>query len=115
MGILIPSQELWLFLLALTVAGLAVGYLAGAFGIGSGAVLVPVFYQMFTYLGIKNSVRMHLCVGTSLAIIVPTSIRSFLSHLKRGNVDMDLLKSWVVVVPLGVALASLISAYISGA
>ena len=115
MEFLIPSDELLPFILALTVSGLVAGYLAGAFGIGSGAVLVPVFYQMFTQLGIDDAVRMHLCVGTSLAIIVPTSIRSYLSHLKRGNVDQDLLKSWVIVVPLGVVLASLISIFISGA
>lgn len=115
MEFLIPSDEMWTFVAALTVSGLIAGYLAGAFGIGSGAVLVPVFYQMFTQLGVDEAVRMHLCVGTSLAIIIPTSIRSYFSHLKRGNVDQELLKSWVFAVPIGVVAASLISIFLSGA
>ena len=103
------------FLVALLVAGGVAGFLAGVFGIGGGAILVPVFYQMFGELGVDEAVRMHLSVGTSLAIIVPTSLRSYFSHLKRGNVDLDLLRSWIIAVPAGVVLASLITAYISGA
>jgi uncharacterized membrane protein YfcA len=56
------------------------GLLAGIFGIGGGAVLVPVFYQVFGLFGIDESVRMHLAVGSSLGIIIPTSIRSFMAH-----------------------------------
>jgi uncharacterized protein len=56
---------------------------------------------------------MHLAVGSSLAIIVPTSIRSFAAHRARGIVDMDLLKSFLVPVPVGVVLGSLTAAYIS--
>jgi uncharacterized membrane protein YfcA len=67
--------------------------LAGLFGIGGGAILVPVFYQVFGLVGVDEAIRMHLSVGTSLAIIVPTSIRSFLSHKAKGAVDMELLKS----------------------
>ena len=103
------------FFVALLVAGGVAGFLAGVFGIGGGAILVPVFYQMFGELGVDEAVRMHLSVGTSLAIIVPTSIRSYFSHLKRGNVDLELLRSWIIAVPAGVVLASLITAYISGA
>lgn len=103
------------FLTVLVIAGLVAGLLAGVFGIGGGAVLVPVFYQMFGELGVDESVRMHLSVGTSLAIVVPTSLRSFTSHLKRGDVDRDLLRAWVVAVPVGVIFASLITAFISGA
>ena len=108
-------SHLWPFLIALLIASGIAGFLAGVFGIGGGAILVPVFYQMFGELGVDEVVRMHLSVGTSLAVIVPTSIRSFLSHLKRGNVDMDLLRSWLIAVPAGVVLASIITAYISGA
>ncbi len=103
------------FVIALLVAGGVAGFLAGVFGIGGGAILVPVFYQMFGELGVEEAVRMHLSVGTSLAIIVPTSLRSYFSHLKRGNVDLELLRSWIIAVPAGVVLASLITVYISGA
>ncbi len=108
-------SQLLPFLVALLIASGIAGFLAGVFGIGGGAILVPVFYQMYGELGVDELVRMHLSVGTSLAIIVPTSIRSFLSHRKRGNADIELLRSWVFVVPAGVVLASLITAYISGA
>ncbi|MXN67417.1 TSUP family transporter [Stappia sp. GBMRC 2046] len=99
---------------ALIASGAIAGLLAGMFGIGGGAVLVPVLYQFLTVLGIDESVRMHISVATSLGIIVPTSIRSFLAHRKRGAVDMALWRSWIVPVPLGVVLASLVAAYVSG-
>ncbi|EDQ33605.1 putative permease [Hoeflea phototrophica DFL-43] len=108
-----PLEELIWFAVALTAAGALAGFLAGLFGIGGGAILVPVFYQVFGLLGVDEAVRMHLAIGTSLAIIVPTSIRSLLSHKLRGSVDLELLKSWIVPVPLGVVAASLIAASVS--
>lgn len=99
---------------ALLASGAIAGLLAGMFGIGGGAVLVPVLYQFLTFLQIDESIRMHISVATSLGIIVPTSIRSFLAHKKRGAVDMDLWKSWIIPVPMGVVLASLVAAYVSG-
>lgn len=108
-----PVADLVLFALALVAAGVVSGLLAGIFGIGGGAILVPVFYQVFGYLDVPEAVRMHLSIGTSIAIIVPTSIRSFTSHRLRGAVDMDLLKSWIVALPFGAILASLIAALIS--
>jgi len=103
-------------LAAATVASGAVsGLLAGIFGIGGGAVMVPVLYQGLSFLGVDEAVRMHLSVATSLAVIVPTSIRSFLAHKKRGAVDMDLLKSWLIPVPVGVIIAAIVAASLSGA
>lgn len=105
--------EVVVFALAIAASGVVSGLLAGIFGIGGGAVLVPVFYQVFGLLDVDESVRMHLSVGSSLAIIIPTSIRSFLGHKARGVVDMDVLRSFVLSVPLGVVLASIAAAYIS--
>ncbi|MFZ2099763.1 MAG: sulfite exporter TauE/SafE family protein [Oricola sp.] len=102
----------WL-VVALAGAGVVAGVLAGLFGIGGGAILVPVFYQVFGLVGVDDALRMHVSVGTSLAIIVPTSMRSLLSHKKKGAVDMDLLKSYFFAVPLGVLLATLVIASIS--
>ncbi|WP_457937295.1 sulfite exporter TauE/SafE family protein [Mesorhizobium sp. 10J20-29] len=101
------------FAVAIMGAGVISGLLAGIFGIGGGAVLVPVFYQVFGLFGIDESVRMHLAVGSSLGIIIPTSIRSFMAHRTRGAVDMELLKTLAIPVPLGVALASLVAASVS--
>lgn len=100
---------------ALALAGVVAGLAAGLLGVGGGAVMVPVLFQFFELLGIDPDVCMHLALGTSLGIIVPTSVRSFRAHQQRGAVDMELLKAWIVPVILGVAGASLIAAWISGA
>ncbi len=112
-GLDLPVGELAWFAAAIAAAGVVSGLMAGIFGIGGGAVLVPVFYSVFGLLGVDEVVRMHLSVGSSLAIIIPTSIRSFTGHRARGAVDMTLLKSFVVAVPVGVVLAALTAAYIT--
>ena len=81
--------ELGLLLIA---TGALSGFLAGLFGIGGGAVLVPVFYECFRLAGVPLEVRMPLCVGTSLAVIIPTSISAFRAQYLRGAVDIDILK-----------------------
>lgn len=101
--------------IAIVLSGAVSGLLAGLFGIGGGAVIVPVLYQALTFLGVDDAVRMHISVGTSIGIIVPTSIRSFLAHKRRGTVDLNLLRGWVIPVPLGVVVASVVAAVISGA
>lgn len=107
------GNEIAIFVAAIAASGVVSGLLAGIFGIGGGAVLVPVFYQVFGLLGVDEAVRMHLSVGSSLAIIIPTSIRSFTAHRAKGAVDIALLKSFLIPVPAGVILASIAAAYIS--
>ena len=107
------AGEIATFAVAIAAAGVVSGLLAGIFGIGGGAVLVPVFYQVFGLLGVDETVRMHLSVGSSLAIIIPTSIRSFTGHKAKGAVDMELLRSFLISVPVGVILASIAAAHIS--
>ena len=109
------STELIQLAVVVTGAGVVAGLLAGLFGIGGGAVVVPVLYQVLTFLDVPDSVRMHVSVGTSIAIIIPTGIRSFIAHRRRGAVDMAVLRGWVVWVPLGVIAATVIAAVISGA
>src|ERR1700676_2248916 len=87
------AELLQLALLLVAVGALA-GFFAGVFGIGGGAILVPVFYECFRLAGVPLEVRMPLCVGTSLAIIIPTSIRSYRAHYARGAVDMEILRVW---------------------
>ena len=69
---------------ALAGAGLVTGFLAGLLGVGGGAFLVPVLYEVFRLLGVDESVRMHMVLGTSLAVIVPTSLRSVRGHWPRA-------------------------------
>lgn len=102
------------FLLLMIASGLVAGFMAGLFGIGGGAILVPVLYQAFGWAEVPDEVRMHLSVGTSLAIIAPTSIRSFLAHRAKGAVDLEILRTFFVAIPLGVLIASVVIAGISG-
>jgi uncharacterized protein len=104
------SELIELALLLIAVGALS-GFLAGVFGIGGGAVLVPVFYECFRLAGVPLEVRMPLCVGTSLAVIIPTSIRSFRAHYRRGAVDMDLIRRWWLPIVIGVTLGSVIARY----
>ncbi|WP_378944253.1 sulfite exporter TauE/SafE family protein [Mesorhizobium sp. ANAO-SY3R2] len=101
---------IWLAI-ALLGAGAITGLLAGVFGVGGGAVIVPVLYELFRVVGVPEEVRMPLCVGTSLAIIIPTSIRSFNAHKAKGAVDMTILKQWAVPVVVGVVMGSFIARY----
>ena len=76
----VPLTELLWLALAVIVAGIVTGVLAGLFGIGGGAVIVPVLYEVFRLLGVPVEVRMQLCICSSFAIIVATAIRSYLTH-----------------------------------
>ncbi len=109
------AGELIGYLALLVASGAVAGLLAGLFGIGGGAVMVPVLYQTFIAIGVAEPVQMHLAIGTSIAVIVPTSIRSYLAHRRREAVDTELLRSWIVAVPAGVILASIVAAVISSA
>ena len=109
----IPLEELAVLAAVLLAGGVATGLLAGLLGIGGGAIIVPVLYYLFGILGVPEDIRMHLCVGTSLAIIIPTSIRSFLAHKRRGAVDMRILKQWAVPVIAGVVTGAVIAAFAS--
>jgi uncharacterized membrane protein YfcA len=106
--------DLWPLILALLAAGVVAGILAGLLGVGGGIVIVPVLFHIFTGLGIDEGVRMHLAVGTSLATIIPTSIRSLMSHAKRGAVDFDLLRLWAPAIFVGVLLGGALAAYSPG-
>jgi len=99
------SLLLWLVPLLL-LAGAVAGLLAGLLGVGGGIVIVPALYHIFGYLGIDDSVRMHLAVGTSLATIIPTSIRSVLAHRERGSFDKTLFMAWVPGIVVGVMLGT---------
>jgi uncharacterized membrane protein YfcA len=104
------SEVLELALLLVAVGTLS-GFLAGLFGIGGGAILVPVFYECFRLAGVPLDVRMPLCVGTSLAVIIPTSISSYRAHHARGAIDKEILHTWWLPVLVGVITGSVIARY----
>src|SRR5580704_13119932 len=104
------SEVLWLAL-AVVVGGVITGLLAGMFGIGGGAVVVPVLYEVFGLLGVPDEVRMQLCVGTSIAIILPTTVRSYLAHREKGLVIPRVIRLWALPAVIGVACGAVIAAF----
>ncbi len=101
-------------ILGLLAAGAIAGVLAGLFGVGGGAILVPVLYQVFEIIGVDESVRMHLAVATSLATIIPTTIRAMMKHHEKGAVDYEILRAWVPGIIIGVVIGSFIAKVVSG-
>src|SRR6201995_6007452 len=93
----------------LIATGALSGFLAGLFGIGGGAVLVPVFYECFRLARLPLEVRMPLCVGTSLAVIIPTWTSAFRPECLRGAVNIDVLKVWWLPILVGVVAGSAIA------
>jgi uncharacterized membrane protein YfcA len=107
----VPLAELAWLAAAVVVAGIVTGILAGLFGIGGGAVIVPVLFEFFRLLGVSEGIRMQLCIGTSLAIIVPTTIRSFRAHRASGLVIPEVVRSWAAPSVAGVAIGSVAAAF----
>src|SRR4029453_14991206 len=105
-----PAELVELALLLVLVGALA-GFLAGIFGIGGGAILVPVFYECFRLAGGPLGGRMPLCIGTSLAVIIPTPFSFFCAPYNRGAVDMEILKFWWLPVVIGVVAGSVTARY----
>ena len=94
----------------MALAAIPVGFVAGLFGIGGGLITVPFLYYIFGSLGIDQSYIMHLAVGTSFAIIIPTSIVSVLTHHKFKAVDFNIVRSYGVYVIMGVILGTFFAA-----
>jgi uncharacterized membrane protein YfcA len=92
----LPLDELLWLVLLIVAGGAVTGILAGLFGIGGGGIIVPILFEVFRALGVPEDVRMQLCVGTSIVIIVPTNVRSFLAHRAKGAVMMDVVRVWAV-------------------
>ena len=94
----------------LLALGAFAGVLAGLLGVGGGIVLVPAFFYVFSALGFDSPQLMQLCLGTSLATIIVTSLRSVAAHNKKGAVDWDILKTWVVGIAIGATVGVTVAA-----
>jgi uncharacterized membrane protein YfcA len=101
-----PLDEWLLLAAAIMAGGVVAGLLAGLFGVGGGVVAVPVLYEVFRFLGVPDAVHMQLCIGTSLAIMAPTNIRSYLTHRSTGAVLTDVVRQWTPGVIVGIAMGS---------
>ena len=94
----------------MALTAIPVGFVAGLFGIGGGLITVPFLYYIFGSIGIDQQYVMHLAVGTSFAIIIPTSIVSVITHHRFKAVDFDIVKSYGIYVVLGVIFGTIFAA-----
>ena len=111
----VSPGELALLAGGIAVGGVLTGLLAGLFGIGGGGIIVPVLYEVFRAIGVPEEVRMQLCIGTSLAIIVPTTFRSYFAHRAEGVGLHDVVRLWTIPAIIGVATGAAIAAVAPGA
>jgi len=96
-------------LIVLSLAACIAGFIAGLLGVGGGLVMVPALYYAFSVLNFEIETKMHLALGTSLAIIIPTSIMSTRTHMKYNAVDFGLIKSFGIYIIIGVLLGTLLA------
>mgnify|MGYP001238845794 FL=1 len=99
---ILNSSELINLLLVLSIAAAVAGFMAGLLGVGGGIIMVPALYYAFTVLDFDIVTRMHLSVGTSLAIIIPTSIISTKTHMEYDAVDFKMVRSFGIFILTGV-------------
>lgn len=103
----LPAEHLAWLIGLLIAAGAVAGVLSGLFGVGGGGILVPAMYEVFGAFGVPEDIRLHLAVGTSFAIIVPTSFRAANAHYRRGAIDMPALRLLAPGAIAGVLLGSI--------
>lgn len=110
----VPWSEIVLLSVLLAAGGVLTGLLSGLFGVGGGGVMVPILYEVFGVLGVDDAVRMQLCVGTSLAVIIPTSLNSYRTHKAKGAVLPGILRIWVLPAIAGILSGTVVAAHAPG-
>jgi len=106
-----PVSELAILAALIIAGGVVTGFLAGLFGVGGGGVIVPVLYEVFRFMHVPDDLRMQFCVGTSLAIIVPTTLRSYAMHKKKGAVIPGVLRLWTPAALGGIVIGSVAASF----
>ena len=102
------DQNQIIFILAVMAASaVVVGFMAGFFGIGGGLIMVPILFYLFSFVGVEHAFVMHVAIGTSFSIIIPTSIISTMTHMKFKAVDFSIVKTFGAFVAIGVVLGTI--------
>ena len=109
MDILSQSETFYLIFI-MVITAIPAGFAAGLFGIGGGLITVPILFYIFGSSGIDFTYLMHLAVGTSFGIIIPTSIVSVLTHHQHQSVDFNIVKGYGIFVIFGVILGTILAA-----
>ena len=106
----LDQNQIIFIVIIMSVSAIPVGFMAGLFGIGGWLITVPVLFYIFNYIGLDQTFIMHLAVGTSFAIIIPTSISSVITHMKYKAVDFDVVKTFGIFVIAGVIVGTIFAA-----
>ena len=100
----LDQSQIIFIVTAMAASAVVVGFMAGFFGIGGGLIMVPILFYIFNFAGIEQAFIMHLALGTSFSIIIPTSIISTMTHMKFKAVDLSIVKTFGAFVAIGVVL-----------
>ena len=100
------NQIIFIFTV-MAASAVVVGFMAGFFGIGGGLIMVPILFYLFSFAGIEQAFIMHLAIGTSFSIIIPTSIISTMTHMKFKAVDFSIVKTFGAFVAIGVVFGTI--------
>jgi len=102
----LDQNQIIFILAAMAVSAVVVGFMAGFFGIGGGLIMVPILFYIFSFAGMEQAIIMHLALGTSFSIIIPTSIISTMTHMKFKAVDFSIVKTFGAFVAIGVVFGT---------
>ena len=103
----LDQNQIILIVALMTASAVIVGFMAGLFGIGGGLIMVPVLFYIYSFVGIEQKFIMHLALGTSFSIIIPTSIISAITHMKFKAVDFGIVKTFGVFVVTGIVFGTI--------
>jgi len=103
----LDQNQIIFIVTVMATSAVVVGFMAGFFGIGGGLIMVPILFYMFSFVGVEQTIIMHLAIGTSFSIIIPTSIISTMTHMKFKAVDLSIVKTFGAFVAIGVVLGTI--------
>ena len=103
----LDQNQIILIVTLMTASAVIDGFMAGLFGIGGGLIMVPVLFYIYSFVGIEQKFIMHLALGTSFSIIIPTSIISTITHMKFKAVDFGIVKTFGVFVVIGIVFGTI--------
>ena len=103
----LDQNQIIFIVTVMAASAVVVGFMAGFFGIGGGLIMVPILFYLFSFAGIDQVFTMHLAIGTSFSIIIPTSIISTMTHMKFKAVDFSIVKTFGAFVAIGVVLGTI--------
>jgi len=103
----LAQNQIIFILTVMSASAIVTGFMAGFFGIGGGLLMVPIFFYVFSFVGIEEAFVMHLALGTSFSIIIPTSVISTMTHMKFKAVDFSIVKTFGIFVAFGVVFGTI--------